>query len=145
LAWPSAGLGAKLGSPATVGEGTQNLLCGYLAVAVLAGLLANALFCIWWLDPVVALGIAVLSWSRRPGPHGRSPTLSGVRARAGGRVSHPRETAERGASVPRLFWPTSMSRWRCRDCRRAELLAVKKVGREAAERAGTAPLGSPYP
>jgi divalent metal cation (Fe/Co/Zn/Cd) transporter len=51
-------LGAKLGSPATVGEGTQNLLCGYMAVAVLVGLLANALFGIWWLDPVVALGIA---------------------------------------------------------------------------------------
>jgi divalent metal cation (Fe/Co/Zn/Cd) transporter len=51
-------LGAKLGSPATVGEGTQNLLCGYLAVAVLVGLLANALFGVWWLDPVVALGIA---------------------------------------------------------------------------------------
>jgi divalent metal cation (Fe/Co/Zn/Cd) transporter len=51
-------LGAKLGSPATVGEGTQNLLCGYMAVAVLVGLLANTLFGIWWLDPVVALGIA---------------------------------------------------------------------------------------
>jgi divalent metal cation (Fe/Co/Zn/Cd) transporter len=51
-------LGAKLGSLATVGEGTQNLLCGYMAVAVLVGLLANTLFGIWWLDPVVALGIA---------------------------------------------------------------------------------------
>lgn len=54
-------LGAKLGSSATVGEGTQNLLCGYLAVAVLVGLLANALFGIWWLDPVVALGIAAVA------------------------------------------------------------------------------------
>jgi divalent metal cation (Fe/Co/Zn/Cd) transporter len=54
-------LGAKLGSSATVGEGTQNLLCGYLAIAVLAGLLANALFGLWWLDPVVALGIAVVA------------------------------------------------------------------------------------
>jgi len=51
-------LGAKLGSSATVGEGTQNLLCRYMAIAVLVGLLANALFGIWWLDPVVALGIA---------------------------------------------------------------------------------------
>jgi divalent metal cation (Fe/Co/Zn/Cd) transporter len=51
-------LGARLGSLATVGEGTQNLLCGYMAVAVLVGLLANTLFGIWWLDPVVALGIA---------------------------------------------------------------------------------------
>ena len=48
-------LGARLGSAATAGEGTQNLLCAYLAVAVLAGLLANTLLGWWWLDPVVAL------------------------------------------------------------------------------------------
>jgi divalent metal cation (Fe/Co/Zn/Cd) transporter len=54
-------LGAKLGSSATVGEGTQNLLCGYMAMAVLAGLLANTLFGIWWLDPLVALGIAAVA------------------------------------------------------------------------------------
>jgi divalent metal cation (Fe/Co/Zn/Cd) transporter len=54
-------LGAKLGSSATVGEGTQNLLCGYLAIAVLVGLLANTLFGVWWLDPVVALGIAAVA------------------------------------------------------------------------------------
>jgi divalent metal cation (Fe/Co/Zn/Cd) transporter len=51
-------LGAKLDSAATIGEGTQNLLCGYMAVAVLAGLLANAFWGIWWLDPIVALLIA---------------------------------------------------------------------------------------
>jgi hypothetical protein len=34
-------LGARLGSAATAGEGAQNLLCAYLAAAVLAGLLAN--------------------------------------------------------------------------------------------------------
>jgi divalent metal cation (Fe/Co/Zn/Cd) transporter len=54
-------LGARLGSPATAGEGTQNLLCAYLAAAVLAGLLANTVLGWWWLDPVVALGIAVLA------------------------------------------------------------------------------------
>lgn len=52
-------LGVLLGSPATAGEGTQNLLCAYLAFAVLVGLLANALFGVWWLDGVVALTIAV--------------------------------------------------------------------------------------
>jgi divalent metal cation (Fe/Co/Zn/Cd) transporter len=51
-------LGARLSSRATVGEGTQNLLCGYLALAVLGGLLANAFFGLWWLDPIVALLIA---------------------------------------------------------------------------------------
>ena len=54
-------LGARLGSPATAGEGTQNLLCAYLAAAVLAGLLANTVLGWWWLDPVVALGIAGLA------------------------------------------------------------------------------------
>lgn len=54
-------LGVRLGSAATSGEGAQNLLCAYLAAAVLAGLLANTLWRWWWLDPVVALGIAVLA------------------------------------------------------------------------------------
>lgn len=51
-------IGTNLGSPATAGEGTQNLLCSYLALAVLAGLLANTLLGVWWLDNVVALGLA---------------------------------------------------------------------------------------
>lgn len=51
-------LGTRLGSSATAGEGKQNLLCAYLAAGVLAGLLANSMFGAWWLDPVVALGIA---------------------------------------------------------------------------------------
>ncbi len=51
-------IGARLGSAATAGEGTQNLLCAYLALAVFAGLAANTLFGAWWLDGAVALGIA---------------------------------------------------------------------------------------
>jgi len=51
-------LGAQLGSAATAGEGTQNMLCAYLAAAVLTGLAANAVFGAWWLDPVAALFIA---------------------------------------------------------------------------------------
>jgi divalent metal cation (Fe/Co/Zn/Cd) transporter len=51
-------IGARLGSSATAGEGTQNLLCAYLAMAVSAGLAANTLLGAWWLDGVVALGIA---------------------------------------------------------------------------------------
>lgn len=57
-------LGEQLGSAATAGEGRQNLICAYLALAVLAGLLANTLFGIWWLDPTVALGIAMLATSK---------------------------------------------------------------------------------
>jgi divalent metal cation (Fe/Co/Zn/Cd) transporter len=49
---------ARLGSQATHGEGTQNLLCAYLAGAVLLGLAGNALFGWWWLDSIAALAIA---------------------------------------------------------------------------------------
>src|ERR1700691_485849 len=51
-------IGARLGSAATAGEGSQNLLCAYLAIAVFAGLVANTLWGAWWLDGVVAFGIA---------------------------------------------------------------------------------------
>lgn len=51
-------LAGTLGSTATRGEGTQNLLCAYLAGAVLIGLLGNALLGLWWLDPVAALVVA---------------------------------------------------------------------------------------
>jgi divalent metal cation (Fe/Co/Zn/Cd) transporter len=54
-------VGAGLGSGATAGEGTQNLLCAYMAAGVLAGLVANAVLGWWWLDPVIALGIAALA------------------------------------------------------------------------------------
>jgi hypothetical protein len=51
-------IGARLGSSATAGEGTQNLLCAYLAIAVFTGLAANTLLGAWWLDGAVAVGIA---------------------------------------------------------------------------------------
>jgi len=54
-------LGKVLDSGATSGEGMQNLLCAYLAAAVLVGLLANTLFGLWWLDPAVGLLIAGLA------------------------------------------------------------------------------------
>jgi divalent metal cation (Fe/Co/Zn/Cd) transporter len=48
----------QIGSAATKGEGRQNMLCAYLAGALLLGLLGNAAFGAWWLDPVVGLLIA---------------------------------------------------------------------------------------
>lgn len=51
-------LATTLGSSATHGEGAQNLLCAYLAGAVFLGLSGNALFGLWWLDPVAALLVA---------------------------------------------------------------------------------------
>jgi divalent metal cation (Fe/Co/Zn/Cd) transporter len=51
-------LADRLGSAATAGEGRQNMLCAYLAAALLVGLLGNALVGAWWLDPAVGLLIA---------------------------------------------------------------------------------------
>jgi divalent metal cation (Fe/Co/Zn/Cd) transporter len=54
-------IGTRIGSSATASEGKQNLLCAYLAGALLVGLLGNALFGAWWLDPAVALFIAYVA------------------------------------------------------------------------------------
>jgi divalent metal cation (Fe/Co/Zn/Cd) transporter len=51
-------LADQLGSAATKGEGRQNMLCAYLAGALLLGLLGNALVGAWWLDPTVGMVIA---------------------------------------------------------------------------------------
>jgi divalent metal cation (Fe/Co/Zn/Cd) transporter len=58
LAIAKARVGEKLGSSATKSEGQQNMLCAYLSAALLVGLGANALFGLWWADPVTALLIA---------------------------------------------------------------------------------------
>jgi divalent metal cation (Fe/Co/Zn/Cd) transporter len=54
-------IGSRMGSSATASEGKQNLLCAYLAGALLVGLLGNALLGAWWLDPCVALFIAFVA------------------------------------------------------------------------------------
>src|SRR4051812_27227167 len=54
-------LGERLGSGATAGEGTQNLLCAALAGAVLLRLVGNATAGAWWLDPVAALFVAAVA------------------------------------------------------------------------------------
>ena len=54
-------LADQLGSAATKGEGRQNMLCAYLAGALLVGLVANAAVGAWWLDPIVGLLIAAVA------------------------------------------------------------------------------------
>jgi hypothetical protein len=54
-------LADQIGSAATKGEGRQNMLCAYLAAALLVGLLGNAVLGAWWLDPVVGLLIAAVA------------------------------------------------------------------------------------
>jgi divalent metal cation (Fe/Co/Zn/Cd) transporter len=65
-------LGGRLGSGATAGEGTQNLMCAAQAAGVL---LALAVVAIWpggWpIDPIIALGIAAWSaWEGHRAWHG---------------------------------------------------------------------------
>ncbi|HEX3266920.1 MAG TPA: cation transporter [Gaiellaceae bacterium] len=54
-------VGSSLHSSATVKEGMQNMVCAYLSVALLIGLLANALAGWWWADPAAALVIAAVA------------------------------------------------------------------------------------
>lgn len=54
-------LAVRLESGATAGEGTQNVLCGIQAAAVLVGLAANAAVGAWWLDPLIGLLIALVA------------------------------------------------------------------------------------
>ena len=64
LGYAKRSLGARLGSGATAGEGTQNLLCAAQAAAVLAGLAATAALGWSWLDPAVALLLGRLGGPR---------------------------------------------------------------------------------
>jgi divalent metal cation (Fe/Co/Zn/Cd) transporter len=54
-------LGERMGSVALQGEGQQNLLCSYLAAALLVGLAGNAVLGLWWLDPAAGLVIAAVA------------------------------------------------------------------------------------
>jgi divalent metal cation (Fe/Co/Zn/Cd) transporter len=54
-------VGHALGSSATVSEAKQTSLCAYLSIALLLGLGANALFGLWWADPLAALAIAAIA------------------------------------------------------------------------------------
>jgi divalent metal cation (Fe/Co/Zn/Cd) transporter len=58
LALAKRNVGRQLNSSATVSEATQNMICAYLSVALLVGLLLNAVAGWWWADPAAALLIA---------------------------------------------------------------------------------------
>jgi divalent metal cation (Fe/Co/Zn/Cd) transporter len=61
LARAKRNVGLKLNSSATVSEASQNMVCAYLSIALLVGLLANALLGWWWADPAAALVIAAVA------------------------------------------------------------------------------------
>ena len=51
--------GEALGSRALIADSKQTYACWYLSVTTLAGLSLNALFGLWWADPLAALVIAL--------------------------------------------------------------------------------------
>ena len=61
LARAKRNVGRKLNSSATVSEASQNMVCAYLSIALLVGLLANALFGWWRADPIAALAIGAVA------------------------------------------------------------------------------------
>jgi divalent metal cation (Fe/Co/Zn/Cd) transporter len=61
LARAKVRLAHELRSSATKAEGRQNMVCAYLAGALLVGLSANALLGWWWADPITALVIAAVA------------------------------------------------------------------------------------
>jgi divalent metal cation (Fe/Co/Zn/Cd) transporter len=48
---------SAIGSAALRGDAAENVVCAYMAAALLAGLVLRAAFGWWWADPVAALGI----------------------------------------------------------------------------------------
>jgi divalent metal cation (Fe/Co/Zn/Cd) transporter len=61
LAAAKRNVGRKLNSSATVSDAGQTMICAYLSVALLVGLLANALAGWWWADGAAALVIAAIA------------------------------------------------------------------------------------
>jgi hypothetical protein len=54
-------VGRALNSSATVSEAGQNQICAYLSIALLLGLLLNAVANWWWADPAAAFVIAAFA------------------------------------------------------------------------------------
>ena len=61
LALTKRRLGRRMGSRTVVADSSQTLLCSYLSVVLLVGLVANATLGWWWADPIAALVIAALA------------------------------------------------------------------------------------
>ena len=102
------GLGQRLGSGATAGEGAQNLLCAYLAAGVLAAWSLNAPLGRWWASPVSRSASPRWPFARaaKPGaaraaaPARRYPVSMTVTTNAA--ADGPRtRTRRRGRSLPR--------------------------------------------
>lgn len=54
-------VGRRLGDRVVLADAVETWLCTYLSAIVLVGLVLNAVFGLWWADPVAALGVAWLA------------------------------------------------------------------------------------
>ncbi|MEV0298587.1 cation transporter [Nocardia sp. NPDC050710] len=61
LSWAQRRAGRELGSVSAVADSKQTLLCTYLSVVLLVGLLLNSLLGWSWADPIAALVIAAIA------------------------------------------------------------------------------------
>jgi len=68
VAWGKLRAAREIGSRALRAEARETLACSYLSFALLLGLGANALWGIWWADPLAAL--AMVPWLIREGREG---------------------------------------------------------------------------
>ncbi|GAA4027007.1 cation transporter [Arthrobacter methylotrophus] len=67
LAWGKIRTGRHLGNPVLSAEGKVTLVDAYLAGAVLAGLVLNALFGWWWADPLA--GVVIIYYAASEARH----------------------------------------------------------------------------
>jgi len=68
VAWGKLRAAREIGSGALRAEAKETLACTYLSFALLLGLGANALWGLWWADPVAAL--AMVPWLIKEGREG---------------------------------------------------------------------------
>jgi len=66
-------VGRALGSAAMHADAKQTEFCTYLSAVLLAGLVLNTLFELWWADPVAALiMVPVIAKEGMEGLHGKA-------------------------------------------------------------------------
>jgi divalent metal cation (Fe/Co/Zn/Cd) transporter len=61
LGWAKRETGLRLGNPVLLKEATVTFIDAGLSATLLVGLLLNAVFGLWWADPLAALGLAALA------------------------------------------------------------------------------------
>jgi divalent metal cation (Fe/Co/Zn/Cd) transporter len=97
------GIGQRLASGATAGEGTQNMLSAYLAAGVLTGLVLNTAFGAWWADSAVALGSARSRCTRAVRP-GRARAAAPCRRCPANRATRATRTVAHDALATADLW-----------------------------------------